>query len=173
MTAKRAVLELVREGNPGHRTKERLERGLRLPPQAPTEPDWSIWFTPQRGAGSRPQQADVKRCREWARATWRRVVPQLDAMGMLAKVDADALTDLCVCVARVWQAERQISLEGLTMVGERGMQRNGAAIIAKGYRDRLKHLEVQFGLTPLARDAMRGDPGGADDGKDEASPYDV
>lgn len=170
MTAARPSLQLVREGNPGHRAKEQLERGLRLPPQAPAEPKWTELFPDIRKGDN---AVVLRRCRLVARRTWIRVVPQLDAMGMLAKVDADALTDLCLCVARIDQAERQLSREGLTMQGERGLQRNGAAILAKGYRDRLKFLEVQFGLTPLARDSMRGDPGGAGDDDEDGSPYDV
>lgn len=168
---RRPALALVREGNAGHHSKQRLERGLRLPPQAPPEPDWSERFPPKRG--DQKGTAVNSRCRKVARATWRRVVPQLDNMGMLARVDEDALVDLCVCVARIDQSERQLSSEGLTMQGERGVQRNGVAIIAKGYRDRLKHLEVQFGLTPLARDAMRGDPGGASGEEEADSPFDV
>lgn len=44
MTAKRPALQLVAEGNPGHRPKARLEGGVKLAPTAPPEPDWrEVW----------------------------------------------------------------------------------------------------------------------------------
>lgn len=171
MTARRPNLAVVREGNPGHQSKERLERGVKMPPAAPPEPDWSERFGPVRGDAA--QTAVNRRCREVARRGWRTIVPSLDAMGLLAKVDADVLLDYCTCIARLDQVERELSRNGLIFQGERGWQRNGAAITAQGYRQRLKHLEVQLGLTPLARDALRGDTGGASDDLDEDSPFDV
>lgn len=48
MTAKRPALQLVKEGNPGNRPKERLESGLRLEAIAPPEPDWQEWWPPVR-----------------------------------------------------------------------------------------------------------------------------
>jgi hypothetical protein len=61
---------------------------------------------------------------------------------------------------------------GLVIRGERGWQRNGAAIVAAGYRARLGHLETKLGLAPLARDQMRGDTRGPQPG-DPGSPWDV
>lgn len=171
MSARRPNLQLVLEGNPGHQSQERLQGGLRLPPGAPEEPAWADRFPAVRG--EKRATAVNRRCREVARAEWRRVVPVLDAMGMLAKVDHQVLVDWCTCVARVDQAERQISVEGMTMQGERGMQRHGAAILAQGYRTQMRKLMVELGLTPLARDTMRGDPGGAGADEDEGSPFDV
>jgi P27 family predicted phage terminase small subunit len=165
-------LALVREGNPGHRTKDRFERGVKLPPGAPPAPKWIDLFPTPAEKGTSLTAANV-RCRKVAAEEWTLIVPQLDAMGLLAKVDRQALIEWCVCVARVDQAERQISNEGLTMQGERGWQRNGAAILAKGYRDTMAKLRGELGLSPLARDALRGDTGGVGDGEEEDSPYDV
>ena len=169
--ARKPSLQIVREGNPGHHPEERLRGGVKLPPAAPAEPDWTERFptVPKKPALA----SAAKRCRDRARREWRTIVPVLDAMGLLAKVDGQVLEEWCTCVARLDQAERQISLEGLTMQGERGMQRNGAAILAQGYRTQMRKLMGELGLTPLARDTMRGDPGGAGDGADEDSPYDV
>jgi P27 family predicted phage terminase small subunit len=173
-TPRRPKLQLIREGNPGHRTRKQLERGLRLPPAAPPEPDWTDTFGPVRGssADARRLNAAATRARARAREEWRRVVPVLDAMGMLSAVDAVALEDWCACVARLEQCEREVTRLGLVIKGERGWQRNGAAITAQGYRQRLGHLETQLGLTPLARDQMRGDTRGPEPGE-VGSPWDV
>lgn len=42
--ARRPALQVVREGNPGHRSYEDLEGGVTLPPEAPDEPDWLQWY---------------------------------------------------------------------------------------------------------------------------------
>jgi len=174
MTARRPRLQLVREGNPGHRTRADLDGGLRLPPAAPPEPDWRSRFGPVRGssAEARRLNAAATRARQRAGREWRAVVPTLDAMGLLSPVDATALEDWCTCVACLDECEREITRLGLVLEGERGWQRNGAAIIAGQYRVRLAHLAAQFGLTPLARDQLRGDTRGpAPD--DVESPFDV
>jgi P27 family predicted phage terminase small subunit len=101
------------------------------------------------------------------------VTPTLDVMGMLAAVDLVALADWCVCVARLEECEREITRLGLVLEGERGWQRNGAAIIAAQYRQRLGHLSAQFGLSPLARDQLRGDTRAAPVGAEVDSPFDV
>lgn len=167
---RRPRLQLIREGNPGHRTKGQLRRGLRLPRGAPPEPNWTSRFGPVRGNAE--LTAAARRCRERAREEWRRVVPALDAVRLLAPVDLVVLEDWCTCVARLDQCEREVTRLGLVVKGERGWQRNGAAILAQGIRQRMRHLETQLGLTPLARDQMRGDRPGAQAG-DVDSPWDV
>jgi P27 family predicted phage terminase small subunit len=167
----RPRLRLIKEGNPGHRTKEQLRLGLQLPPGAPPEPDWTARFGPVRGNAELTAQA--RRCRERARREWRLVVPVLDAMGMLSVVDAAVLEDWATCVARLDQCEREVTRRGLVVKGERGWQRNGATIIAAAYRHRLGHLSAQLGLDPLARDRLRGDPRGASADSDPDSPFDV
>lgn len=48
MTRKRANLTLIREGNPGHRSRADLERGLALESRVPDEPDWKAFWPPVR-----------------------------------------------------------------------------------------------------------------------------
>jgi P27 family predicted phage terminase small subunit len=164
----RPNLQLLREGNPGHRTRERLERGLKLPPAAPPEPDWTLRFGPVRG--DRRLSAEATRARERARREWRLVVPVLDAMGMLASIDAHVLEDWCTLVARLDQCERDITRRGLIL--EATGRRNPATMAAQGIRQRITKLEERLGLTPLARDQLRGDTGGAA-ADDVESPFDV
>lgn len=185
--SRRPALRVVQAGNPGHESTETTEakRGLQLPSSAPAEPDWLEWFPAAARApkGEQPEAralrlkaaAGMSRCRAVARAEWRRVVPLLDETGMLASVDRSVLVDLCVCTARIDQCERALSAEGLTWQGERGMQRHGATIIVRQYRDQLKWLVGELGLSPASRQRLSGTPAGAGAaaGEEGSSPYDV
>lgn len=143
------------EGNPNHEAIDDLESGLRLPPGAPDEPDWADVFT---GGGP-----DNERARHWASTAWQRVVSMLDPQGILSHLDHDILRDYCICLARVDQCERDISERGLYVETERGNVKNPATTQANQYRSRLKYLEGQLGLTPVARDSLT--PGGSSDGE--------
>ncbi len=121
--------------------------------------------------GDRFLTAEARRARERARREWRLVVPVLDVMGMLANVDAAVLEDWCTLVARLDQCEREISRRGL-IIEETG-RRNPATMAAQAIRQRMGRLESQLGLTPLARDQMRGDTRGATPDGEADSPYDV
>lgn len=46
--ARRPALTVVREGNPGHHPRERLEGGIRVQVALPAEPDWAQWWPPVR-----------------------------------------------------------------------------------------------------------------------------
>lgn len=167
--APKPTLQIIREGNPGQHPKSRLERGLRLPPAAPPEPDWTVRFGPVRGKPELTE--DAKRARERARREWRLIVPVLDAMGLLANVDATVLEDWCTLAARLDQCEREITRRGLIL--EDTGRRNPATMAAQAIRQRMGRLEGQLGLTPLARDQMRGDTRGAAADGDDDSPFDV
>jgi P27 family predicted phage terminase small subunit len=160
---KRPPLQVVREGNPGHRP---VSEGVKVPPAELVEPDWLELFPAPRGNAD--VQAVNRRCREVARREWRRVVPVLRVAAGLAEVDAMILTDYCVCVARIDQCEREISRRGLLQLGERGWQKNGATTIVGQYRTQLKAYIGELGLSPSARGRMT--PPKGDD--DEDDPFD-
>jgi hypothetical protein len=90
---RKPVLQVVREGNPGHRP---VPESLVLPPAELDEPDWLHTFPAVR---DKDVQAGNRRAREVARREWRRVVPALKHSAGLADVDAPLLHDYCVCVA--------------------------------------------------------------------------
>ncbi|MFO7273157.1 MAG: phage terminase small subunit P27 family [Sphaerobacter thermophilus] len=156
---KKPYLQVVREGNPGHRP---IEQGLKLPPAELEEPDWLETFPASR---DKELAAANRRAREVASREWRRVVPVLRHTAGLAAVDAAALHDYCVCVARIDQCERELSRNGLLMQGERGWQKNGATTIVSQYRAQYKIYLREFGLSPSARVGIKppeGDDGGDD-----------
>jgi P27 family predicted phage terminase small subunit len=142
--AKKPFLEVVREGNPGHRP---VEPGLLLPLAELEEPDWAETFPVTEG----PESAVNERLRLVARREWRRIVPVLKHTAGLAAVDAAALHEYCVVVARIDQCERALSIDGLLMQTERGWTKNGAATIVSQYRAHYKVLLREFGLSPSAR----------------------
>lgn len=46
--ARKPNLQIIREGNPGGHSADRLEGGLRLTPARPPEPRWQDWWPPVR-----------------------------------------------------------------------------------------------------------------------------
>lgn len=142
----RPPLQVVREGNPGHKV---INEGVRLPPADLEEPDWLDWFPALRG--EKEALAVNKRARMVARREWQRVVPVLRHTAGLAEVDAQILADYCICVARVDQCERDISTRGMLIEGERGWQKNGSTTVAGQYRQQLRSYIGELGLSPSAR----------------------
>lgn len=159
---KKPTLQVVREGNPGKRP---IEEGLKLPPAELEEPNWQETFPTVK---SKSLQEINRRAREVARREWRRVVPVLKYTAGLADVDAAALHDYCVCVARIDQCEREISKNGMLLLGERGWQKNGATTVVSQYRAQYKTYLREFGLSPSARVGIK--PPEGDDGDDD--PFD-
>ncbi|MCX4968596.1 phage terminase small subunit P27 family [Streptomyces sp. NBC_00654] len=115
------------------------------------EPDWSGAFPPSSDPAVEPANA---RCREVASEEWRRVVPILEVSAGIGDVDHTTVKDMCVCVARVDQAERDLSERGLLVTAERGTVKNGAATIAAQYRTQLARYIRELGLSPSARTAI-------------------
>lgn len=144
---KKPLLQVVREGNPGHRP---LEPGLLLPPAELAEPDWAETFPAVKGAHAQVNE----RLRAVAAREWGRVVPVLKHTAGLAAVDAAALHEYCVVVARIDQCERALSTDGLLMQSERGWTKHGATTIVSQYRAHYKILLREFGLSPSARRSL-------------------
>jgi P27 family predicted phage terminase small subunit len=129
----------VLEGNPGKRPLNRRE------PQpsvgAPGCPDWL------------PREA---------KAEWRRVVSELDRIGMLKKVDRAALATYCEAWSILVAAEALIAEHGLMILqfetqsvdGARIYVRpvkNPAVLIAKDASATIRAFAAEFGLTPSSR----------------------
>lgn len=153
-------LQIVREGNPGKRP---VREGVKLPPSPLAEPNWLDLFPT---VSDMDQRGINTRCREIARREWRRVVPVLKLSAGLTDVDTQTVTDYCVCVARIDQCERQISMDGLLMQGERGWQKNGATTVVGQYRQQLARYIGELGLSPSARGRLTPPEGGNDDDDD-------
>lgn len=185
-------LQVVREGNPGRRP---IREGVKLPPAELVEPDWAVFFPASRvpdkpraprGADDEELKAYRHEVQVWQRLKvaaeaadfgrevagreWHRVVPVLQMMAGLTSVDRSTAVDYCVCVARLEWCERQLSIEGLVTMGQRGPCRNPLTTIASQYRTQLKTYIGELGLSPSARGRLTP-PEGGDDGDDD-DPFD-
>jgi P27 family predicted phage terminase small subunit len=174
-------LEVVRDGNPGKRSKAELEaRGdALLPPEAPPEPDWSKWFTggestivvlDDDGVEQVGAVLDSELGRSVASTEWKTIVPALDTIGRLATIDLGVLAEHCICTARIAQLERVISREGVSVRTERGFAKNPAVTAVNQYRTQLRYSLVQLMLTPAARARLGSVKGG--EGGDPDNPFD-
>jgi len=92
-----------------------------------------------------------------ARKVWKRIVPQLKMMGVLAAVDRDALVAYCRTYARWEAAEDFLEKHGevYPIRDEAGrvryMQQFPQVAIARNLLQTLRAYQQEFGLTPSAR----------------------
>ncbi|MFD7090835.1 phage terminase small subunit P27 family [Streptomyces sp. NPDC059896] len=152
-----SAMQRTREGNP---SKTPIKEGVVIPRAILAEPDWSEVFAPSLFVEVETANA---RCREVASQEWRRVVPVLEVAAGIGEVDHATVKDLCVCVARIDQAERDLSERGLMVTAERGTVKNCAATIAAQYRTQLARYIRELGLSPSSRTAITAPESDDDD----------
>lgn len=100
-------------------------------------------------------------CPDWinaeAKLVWAQVVPQLDAMGILGGIDANALSRYCQLWSRWKDAEQFIQKYGSTysLNDEAGkpkcFQQFPEVAIAHRLAAQLTKMEAEFGMTPSSR----------------------
>lgn len=105
------------------------------------------------------------RCPNWlskdARAIWKTLVPQLRDMGVLTRIDGQALTRYCTLWARWKRAEQFIEKHGdvYPFKDDRGnlkyLQQFPQVAIAHKLATHLTRLEQEFGMTPSSRSRIR------------------
>lgn len=182
------ALQVVREGNPGHRP---VREGAKVPPSELVEPDWAEFF-PEIKVGRKPRAprgADEEQLQEYreevaawmrlklaaeaaeagrtvAAREWANVIPVLRHAIGLSGVDRSVAVDYCVCVARLEWCERRLSLEGLITMGQRGPCRNPLTTVATQYRTQLKAYVGELGLSPSSRGRIAPPEGGDPDDDD-------
>ena len=82
---------------------------------------------------------------------WEFYTKHLAARGDLDKADGPALADMCVCLARLEEAEEIIRTDGLMVQGDRGMVKNGAIQLSRNYRQQAQKWVEMFGVCIAAR----------------------
>src|SRR5690349_6182098 len=138
---KRTPTELLAlRGNPGKRKRH----GEPKPPtESPSCPSW----------------LNVEAKREW-----RRIVPELERLHLIARVDRAALAAYCQSWARWLQAERVIEDHGMTMVietkgGGTYEQQRPEVSIAQKEKGQMKAFAALFGFSPSDRASLAvGEP---------------
>lgn len=128
---KPTVLKVI-EGNPGKRPLNYYE-----PLPRPIIPSCPKWILPE------------------AKAEWKRVVPELNRLGLLTCVDRAALIGYCQSWARYVEAEKFLKDNATTFETDKGyIQQVPQVGIAQKYLKLCYTFMTEFGLTPSARGRM-------------------
>lgn len=86
---------------------------------------------------------------------WKRVVPELAAIGLLAFVDQAALAAMCQAWADYLRNKAVVDAEGDVVTNNKGMKMKHPAVnVMEGAFNRWQRLMKEFGLTPAARANM-------------------
>lgn len=117
--------------------------------------------------GKRPIKAQTVRpvprapyCPRWlspaAKDEWRRVVPELDKLGLLTEIDVAALAAYCQAYARWREAEAILEREGIVVehtnkAGATNVVTHPAFFIAQKYAQQMRAFAAEFGMTPSSR----------------------
>lgn len=116
---------------------------VKLPPERPYCPDYLSTY---------------------AKSVWRRIVPQLDDMGVLARIDRETLAILCETVAK-WREAAEVMQRGILTTGQRGEAvKNPAWQIYRDSARLISQYSAMFGLSPSDRARLFGDFGEASSG---------
>lgn len=117
----------------------------------------------RRIAPDAPVTPGVPRCpahlKGAARRMWKLVAGELDALGLIAKVDGAALEGVCVAYCRAIEADRALAEFGLTY--SRGLPsgdlvhvKRPEIAISRDSWAQVKSFCVEFGLTPVSRSRL-------------------
>ena len=94
-----------------------------------------------------------------ARKEWRRVTPELRALGLFTIVDRAALEAYCECYATWRQAKELLRTEGLTFKTDKGyLTQRPEVSIANNALKLMKGYLIEFGMTPSSRTRVTAAP---------------
>ncbi len=132
--------------------------GRRGPPPKPTALRLLEGNASKRPLNRREPNPEPGRpvCPSWllpeAKAEWRRIVPALERMGVLARVDRPALEGYCQAYARWRDAELQLTKYGWMIQTPSGYVQQGPFVsIVQRQILIMKQFLAELGLTPSAR----------------------
>lgn len=89
---------------------------------------------------------------------WERIVPRLDALGVLTELDGEALSLYCETYSLARHAEAEIRTGGVTTTTDLGsLKTNPAVAVVSQARRLMAVILVEFGLTPSSRARVKTD----------------
>jgi P27 family predicted phage terminase small subunit len=95
-----------------------------------------------------------------AKAEWSRITPELERLGLIARVDRAALAGYAQSWARWREAEQVIEEHGQTYVTPTGFLRERPEVaIAASEKRALRLFALEFGLSPASRTRLPSDRG--------------
>ena len=87
-----------------------------------------------------------------ARAEWRRVVPELEEMGVLTSVDRAVLVRYCTAWSDWCELDALVRRSGKLIKGQKGnLVRNPLWLLRRDVGETVTELGRQLGLSPMAR----------------------
>lgn len=101
---------------------------------------------PPPGVPPRPAWLDAE-----GRAEWQRVVPQLQALGILSEIDGAMLADYCAAHSLSVRATKKYQREGPSVKVNGQVQRHPMIKVAQEARAQARLLAGEFGLSPSSR----------------------
>jgi P27 family predicted phage terminase small subunit len=93
---------------------------------------------------------------------WNRIVPLLDAAGLLKRLGRAALVAYCTAWAELADATRELAKGGTVIETENGPMLSPHVKRADKAREQLVKLGREFGLTPAAETGVKAGPTAAD-----------
>jgi len=133
---KRPTKLTLLKGNPGKRS---------LPKNEPQPPKASL---------SPPGNLNDRAIEEW-----KRVAPELAAVGLLTSIDRVALAQYCLAYSRWYEAEEQLRQFGLLVKTKSGFPVQSPWLpIANRAFDQLRRMLSEFGMTPSSRAGIDLEP---------------
>jgi P27 family predicted phage terminase small subunit len=106
---------------------------------------------PPAGRPRRPEYLD-----SFGRAEWDRIMPELEDLGVLAKVDGAALALYCAAYSEWIQAQLEVIIHGLLVeTGAGALKPNPAVAMGHKARAQMASLLTEFGCTPASRSRVK------------------
>lgn len=91
-----------------------------------------------------------------AKAVWKRIVPHLEEMKVLASIDTDSLARYCTYVVLWRQAFEDVKTSGPVSTTHNGCRIANPAVGAMNSYDKTcRDYEARFGMDPSSRSSMR------------------
>src|SRR5512143_3246430 len=92
------------------------------------------------------------------KAKWKLIVQELHSLGLLTKIDVDALARYCTIFVRWIKAEKMVREKGEIIKTAAGnIIQNPYLSIANRALDQLSKLGAEFGMTPSSRSRVKAD----------------
>jgi P27 family predicted phage terminase small subunit len=116
-----------------------------------------------------PKPTGIPQCpshlNEVAKREWRRIAPELIALGLLTKIDRAALAGYCVSYSRWVAAEQSVDKFGavIRLKDSDTPLRNPHVAIANAALDQMRKFLTEFGMTPASRSRIQVAPTEAKD----------
>lgn len=94
-----------------------------------------------------------------AKREWKRIVPELQRLGLLTRVDRAALAAYAVSYGRWVQAEAELEKNGSVVISPNGYpQQSPWLAISNKALDNMRRFISEFGLSPASRSRVSASP---------------